>query len=123
MLAASKLNIRHEIWSLQTVFEAFTPHLIFSRQYDFLRLTSLQVPGSHLKLLGAAPLLHYHVEVKVQSMACLCLRSLLQQTHFPNIFSCIFAKVGANGGSWQKGRDGAGENYIWPVPLDADQVA
>jgi hypothetical protein len=33
----------------------------------------------------------------------------------------LFLKVGSNG-SWHKGREGAGENYIWPVPNDADQV-
>jgi len=28
-----------------------------------------------------------------------------------------------NGSSWQKGRPGAGENYIWPVPEGTDQVS
>jgi hypothetical protein len=29
----------------------------------------------------------------------------------------------SNGSSWQKGRLGAGENYIWPVPEGTDQVS
>jgi len=35
----------------------------------------------------------------------------------------LLLQVGEKGGSWHKGREGAGKNYIWPVPQDADQVA
>jgi hypothetical protein len=54
-------------------------------------------------------LLHYSSVVFICSLA--------------SLFHTFLSKVGEKGGSWHKGREGAGENYIWPVPNDADQVA
>ena len=129
VLAASKLNIRHEIWNLQTVCWTSFPSLDSAHILWLFR--SLEPQRNYWERLRCCTTTlksrcSGRVIIECVNGAKLLMTSLL--LHCSSVvFICslasLFPKVGEKGGSWHKGREGAGENYIWPVPNDADQVA
>jgi hypothetical protein len=114
VLAAAKLNIRHEIWNLQTV-----------RVTVVCSPFAHSVPGPWIahQVFGncpAAALSHSgRGTMTVQELRFFCFASVLGCVSWPYTSSLKMS----NGSSWQKGRPGAGENYIWPVPEGTDQVS